>query len=233
MLRRIFPYIFYSVLSILCVLLQSQLFIHLEIFHAVPDLVLLVVVFAGLRSDWRSGIILGIVMGFWPDLLNSAYFGLDMIVYAVIGGCCGTLGSKFPSRGYESNFFLAVAASIVCGILTLTVFNLVGADISFWQSFGGTVLPMTFYNALLVFICLPLFWLFHKSQSHRGVIDFHMHEGNTRRPKSSSKTKGRWSLPHVEIKFPNWKNNGNRRQRQKTRQRRKNTSYKRRVRSSR
>lgn len=172
MMRFIVPYALYSLLALVCIFLQSAVFVHLQIFHAVPDLLLLLVVLSALKSDWKNGIAVGLLLGFWIDLINAAYFGTNMVSYALVGGLFGLLGTKFPHRTYEGYFFSAVAASLISGFLMLMLLSLLGATVPAGQAVGGIILPMTFYTALMAFLGLPLIW-FHRRNNRRklGRID--------------------------------------------------------------
>ena len=172
MRRYIVPYLIYSGAALLCVFLQSAFFSYLQIFHTKPDLLLLLVVLGGLKSDWKNGFAGGILLGFWIDLLNGGYFGTNMVVYSLLGMVCGVLGKRFPDRTYEGYFFTAVAASLCAGFLHLTVFQIIGAGFPLWQTVIGTVLPMTFYTSLIAFFCLPFIFFYRRRKGSKiGRID--------------------------------------------------------------
>lgn len=172
MRRYIIPYLIYSAAALVCIFLQSEVFAYLQIFNAKPDLLLLLVVMSGLKSDWKNGFAAGIVLGFWIDLLNGGYFGTNMVVYSIIGMICGLVGKRFPDRTYEGYFFTAVAATICDGFLNLFAFQIVGAKMPVWQTIIGTILPMTFYTSLIAFICLPLVFLYRRHKGRKiGRID--------------------------------------------------------------
>lgn len=172
MIRLVVPYLIYSAVALICIFLQSELFSCIEIFNAKPDLLILLVVLSGLKSDWKNGIAAGLVLGFWLDLWTGGYFGMNMVVYGLIGGACGVLGTRFPDRTYEGYFFTIVAMTLFAGFLSLTVFNLLGADMPIGQSIAGIIFPMTFYTALISFLCLPLVWVYRRINGRKiGRID--------------------------------------------------------------
>ena len=172
MIRFVVPYLLYSAIALVCVFLQSQLFSHLQIFNAKPDLLLLVLVMSALKSDWKNGVAVGLLLGFWIDLLNAAFFGTNIIVYGLVGAICGLIGTRFPDRTYEGYFFTAVGASLLSGFLTLLVFQLAGAAPLVGQSVFGIIFPMTFYTSLIAFLGLPLIFLYRRRKGRKiGRID--------------------------------------------------------------
>ena len=168
MIRYVVPYFLYSLAALICIILQSEVFVHLQIFHARPDLLLLLVVMSAMKSDWKNGIAVGLLLGFWIDLMNAAYFGSNMVVYGLVGAAFGLLGTKFPHRTYEGYFFSAVAGSLMSGILMLMVLLLLGSPIPVGNTIGGIILPMTFYTSLIAFLGLPLIW-FHRQNNRRKI----------------------------------------------------------------
>ena len=172
MIRFVVPYILYSAIALVCIFLQSQLFSHVQIFNAKPDLLLLVLVMSSLKSDWKNGAAVGLLLGFWIDLVNAAFFGTNMVVYALVGTVCGLVGERFPNRTYEGYFFSVVVASLLSGFMTLAVFQMVGADLPTGQTIFGTIIPMTFYTSLLAFLGLPLIFLYRRGRGRQiGRID--------------------------------------------------------------
>ena len=168
MIRYVVPYLLYSLAALICIFLQSEVFVHLQIFHARPDLLLLLVVMSAMKSDWKNGIAVGLLLGFWIDLMNAAYFGSNMVVYGLVGAVFGLLGTKFPHRTYEGYFFSAVAGSLMSGILMLMVLRLLGSPIPVGSTIGGIILPMTFYTSFIAFLGLPLIW-FHRRNNRRKI----------------------------------------------------------------
>ncbi|MBQ1251990.1 MAG: rod shape-determining protein MreD [Firmicutes bacterium] len=172
MSRFVVPYLLYSIAALVCIFLQQEVFVHLQIFHAKPDLLLLLVVMSALKTDWKNGVAVGLLLGFWIDLMNAAYFGTNMVVYGLVGAAFGALGTRFPHRTYEGYFFTAVAGTLLSGLLMLATLNMLGMPIKAVPTIGGIILPMTFYNAILAFLGLPLVW-FHRQNNRRklGRID--------------------------------------------------------------
>ena len=103
--------------------LQASLFSHLAVQGVVPDLVLLVVVAAGLAFGSEQGLVLGFGAGLLLDLAPPAdhvagRWALALLVVGYVAGRLGTTGRPRPAQ------WLPVAAA--CSFVGTSVFALTG-----------------------------------------------------------------------------------------------------------
>ncbi len=161
MKRWLTPYLIYSLVILGAIFLQSQVFPAIKIFGVVPDLLLILVIVNAINTDFGVGVLVGVLAGFLEDYLMGAYFGVNIIAMAALGGVFGFLRGKLHLQTFFAHFFSVFFGTIGAGTLYLLLFSLVGADISIVQNFFAIVIPMTFYNLLVLLVFGPLVFFLH------------------------------------------------------------------------
>ncbi|KGN39142.1 rod shape-determining protein MreD [Knoellia subterranea KCTC 19937] len=109
-----------------------------------PDLVLVVVASAGLRSGWQAGLVTGLVGGWVLDLLppGSTVLGTQALLYAVCGLLVGL--ARRPGR-VSVVWVVAVvgAAAVGCEVVRSLVALASGVPVDPWGSVGRVVATAT------------------------------------------------------------------------------------------
>lgn len=172
MMLYIIPYLFYSLLALLGIFLQGEFFSFIPIFGVKPDLLLIIALLAGLHTGEKNGAVAGAIVGFWADLLIAGYFGIHILVYALIGFLAGAIKNKKIFKTYPGYFFVILLASLASGILFVVGYTLVGANYGFWQSIFAVTIPYTLYNCILVVIFFPAIFIYRRYHGLRiGYVD--------------------------------------------------------------
>lgn len=147
-------------LCALALVLQATLLQGVAIFKVVPDLSLIVLLFASLKNGSMTGQVAGFASGLIQDFISSAPLGFNALIRTAIGFGFGALSGKlFIDRIIFPFLFGAVASlakALLIGLLSL-IFpeQIMGYDLGdkvFWIEMG--------YNAALsplVFFLLGLF----------------------------------------------------------------------------
>ncbi len=161
MMRPLMPYIIYSLVTLGAIFLQTQFFSSLEIFGVKPDLLIIFIIVNAIKTDIGTGVLVGVLAGFIEDYLIGSYFGLNILVLGALGGVFGYLKDKIHLNTFFAHFFSVFAGTMGAGFLYALLLLIVGGNVSLWQSFVGIVIPMTFYNLLVLLIGGPLFYVIH------------------------------------------------------------------------
>lgn len=75
-----------------------------------PDLILILVVWAGLRMTPAAGILFAFVSGILVDFLSGSPAGLFALIYCLVFVCCGYVNANFDMQtllGYLLTLFVA------------------------------------------------------------------------------------------------------------------------------
>ena len=142
-------------LVVLAVVLQATVLARLPLPGAAPDLVLAVVVAAGLVEGSRTGMLLGLAAGLLTDLTGDAELGRLALVYVVVGYLAGLLqddvGGSPLVPAAVTGALAAVAVLLYAGEgVLLSDPRITGGAL--WRSLAST-LP---YCAVLAMVVFPL-----------------------------------------------------------------------------
>ena len=84
-----------------------------------PDTLMVFVIFFGLFSGIRLGTEAGLVCGFIKDVLGVGVFGLNILVFGLIGLICGALTDKVYKENIITQFSIVFMASLIVSGLHL------------------------------------------------------------------------------------------------------------------
>ena len=122
--------------------------------HWFPDIVLLVVVFAGTFEGWREAIMIGLAAGFLRGSMSLNTFFLDIFLFPAVGIISSTSARMFYRNNPLTQIF-AVSVSILVVITSQCLYlNALSAnDIN-----PFFVLGKSWQNVLATIITAPLFF---------------------------------------------------------------------------
>ena len=100
-------------LLVLAFVLQSTWVHHLQIGEVLPDLVLMVVVFAALLSGHLEATVLGFLAGFCQDAYTPADLGLNALAKSVVGFAVGAGRTGLMVEAVQVQVAVLMAAVLV------------------------------------------------------------------------------------------------------------------------
>lgn len=124
MVKNIF---FASLFIIAASLLQSTLLAKIAVFHAVPDLALLILVYVSYVNGMMKGQSTGFIGGLFLDFISAGPLGLNAFLRTIIGALVGLFKGNF----YLDYFFLPMilcASSTVIKAVLVFLLHLLFAD---------------------------------------------------------------------------------------------------------
>jgi len=138
------------------VLIQATFSTVLSIKGIYPDLCFILACVIGFRSGEYKGLMIGLTVGLFQDLLTPGGIGLNMILKGLAGGLAGVTTHTFSTVTSPAVLLVTFALSLGCGLASLVVaYPVVDAPILFHALSSG-LLPQGLYNSLLT---LGIFWL--------------------------------------------------------------------------
>lgn len=140
--------------------LQISVVADLRVAGAIGDLMLVVVVAAGLTGGADRGATYGFAAGVAYDLVLDTPFGLSALTYAVIGYAVGLAASVLVRTSGWWPVALAALAGAVQAVLYTSLGNLIGVAYPFGDV-PAIAMVMAAVAALLVTPAVRLLWWAH------------------------------------------------------------------------
>jgi rod shape-determining protein MreD len=146
-----------TLLSALFAALQSTLLAKIAIFHAVPDLALLVIIWTGYSRGVLSGEITGFIVGLFIDMLSESPLGMHAFAFTALGAASGLLYKNLTLNTVFLPALLALAATLAKALIFFllsiffgtTVHHYVLASPTLWVEMGFNVVLAPFLFTLM------------------------------------------------------------------------------------
>lgn len=142
------------------IVLQVSLVSELRFFGAMGDLVLVVVVAAGITGGADRGATYGFAAGLAFDLLVDSPFGLTALTYALVGYGVGVLATMLQRTSGWWPVVLAAGAGVAQAVLFTCIGNLIGVDYPFGEV-PTIALALALVAAVLVLPLERALWWVH------------------------------------------------------------------------
>jgi rod shape-determining protein MreD len=157
---RRWPVLRAAAVLVAALLLQITLVSDLRVAGAVGDLLLVVVVAAGLTGGADRGVTYGFAAGLLYDLALDTPFGLTALTYALVGYAVGLAGSALV----RTSGWWPVGVAAVAGLVQATLYTSLGNMLGTAYRFGhlpAIALVMAGWCAVLVLPLIRVTWWAH------------------------------------------------------------------------
>ena len=134
---------------------ETAILSHFHLLPALPDLILILVVYIALYNGTTAGVVTGFCSGFIFDFLSLAPLGLHSFMFTVVGFLYGMLYRKYNVQRIVFPLFLAFSATLLKAGLLFALRFLFGQSI---QVYNMTSLSFWF-EAVFNTIAAPLFFV--------------------------------------------------------------------------
>ena len=136
--------------------IQSNFFTWFTIAGIEPNLFVIFVLFIGLFAGKKLGLILGIIFGFYIDVIMGRQIGISGIMLGVVG-LLGEYLDKSFSKESRLTIMLMMAGSTIIYEVGCYIFNIITLGVSVEIiSFIKILLIEVLYNLIIAVIIYPL-----------------------------------------------------------------------------
>lgn len=142
---------------ILVAVIQATLLGNFRLFYAMPDLLLIMVVFYSLLKDKKAGVFFGMWSGFIKDILSGSIFGINLFSFTL---CSYFLGNQ-NKRLYIENKITHIAVTFLCALI-ISLLNFIFLrlnmnNIPFFYYLLVFTLPYCIYNSIFAALLANIF----------------------------------------------------------------------------
>lgn len=149
---------------VLCAaLIESVILANIMFLPAVPDLVLLCVLFISIHNGRLMGEATGFISGLILDFLSAAPFGLNCLYRTVLGYVGGLFAKTISTEGFFIPMLLGLSASVLKVVSLWLISFLFPASSLAFSPFTWTVLFEIGLNTILAPFMFKFLSLFKKS----------------------------------------------------------------------
>ncbi len=149
-----------ALVVVVALVLQISVVADLRVAGAVGDLMLVVVVAAGLTGGADRGATYGFAAGVLYDLVLDTPFGLSALTYALVGYAVGLVAAVLMRTSGWWPLVVAAAAAGVQAVLYTSLGNLIGVAYPFGEV-PAIALVLAVVAALLVTPAMRVLWWVH------------------------------------------------------------------------
>lgn len=155
-MKKVLAVLFLIISFFVIYFLQSNFFTWFTIAGIQPNLFVIFILFIGLFAGKKLGLIFGILLGFYIDIVIGRRVGITAIILGLIG-LIGEILDKNFSKESRVTIMLMMAGSTVIFELGSYVFNVITLDMNLEiVSFIKILLIEVIYNIIIVIIIYPL-----------------------------------------------------------------------------
>ncbi len=156
---------FFLLITIIA-LIETSILSNMYFLPAMPDLMLLVLLFISIKNGSLTGEITGFSSGLVIDFFSVSPFGLNSLVRTIIGYILGLLHISIEVSGFFIPLLLGFVATLIKAVILLIISFFYTEQIVLYSIFSATLWSECLLNALfapIVFKFLSFFKIFSSS----------------------------------------------------------------------
>lgn len=149
------------------VLAQATFSAFLSVNGIQPDLCFVLACVMGFLAGEYKGLMIGLAVGLFQDLLAPGGIGLNIILKGLAGALAGITTHTISTVTGPAVLLISLALSLGCGLASLVVAYPVVDAFVLLYAFPSVLVPQGLYNSILT---LGVFWLTNKSGRSTDMI---------------------------------------------------------------
>lgn len=161
--------VYWGALVVITALVQTTWLDALRVEGVLPDLILLLIVYAAIAAGEESAMAIGVLGGIYQDVAGDAVLGHYVLCNAVVGYAAGKLARRLLSEHPAVKVALTFGAALLHGVLFTAVSYVQDPNLMVMRTIFSSVVPGAFYTALMTpFVFFLISWLFREKRRVQG-----------------------------------------------------------------
>lgn len=153
-----------STIIILCAaLIESAVLANITVLPAVPDLVLICVLYFSIENGKLMGESTGFISGVFLDFLSACPFGLNCLLRTILGFIGGIFNKTLNTDGFFIPALLGFCATIIKALLLWFISFLYPSSVVAYNPFTLSFLFEVLFNTILTPVLFKFLGLFHNT----------------------------------------------------------------------
>lgn len=154
--RTLVKILLMAVLVFILTVLQTTVVRGIEIFHVIPNLLLIAVVCYGLLHDDYSTLAVGVVCGLLLDINGGRVVGMNTLLCTIVAYLCIYVsGSLYSNNSFVAMLFVLIF-SVFYELIVYVFYFAVWGHGGFLYAVFCKILPAGIYNSLVTIVLYPL-----------------------------------------------------------------------------
>lgn len=155
-MKKFISVVLLLVVFLIIYLLQANFFSWFTIASIKPNLFIIYILFIGLFAGKKLGLVLGILFGFFIDVVIGRQIGISGIMLGIIGLIGEYLDKNF-SKESRITIMIMIACSTIIYEVGCYIFNIITLEMNIEiMSFARILLIEVIYNLLITIIIYPI-----------------------------------------------------------------------------
>ena len=144
------------ILILLLTVLQTTVLRGIEIFHVIPNLLMVTVVCYSLLKGDYSALAVGVACGFILDITGGRMVGMNALLCALVAYFCICISGSLFNHNIPVAMLFVLMLSIPYELIMYIFYFAIWGEGEFWFAFFCKILPASIYNALATVLLCPL-----------------------------------------------------------------------------
>ncbi len=158
--KPIFRYLLTAVLVFVLIVLQTTVIRGIEVFHVVPNLLVVMVVCYSLLHEDYSALVVGAICGLLLDIHGGRSVGMNALLCTLLAYLCVCVSGNLYNNNSLVAMVFVLFLSIAYELIIYIFYFAIWGHGSFVYALLYKILPGAVYNSLVTILLYPLVrWL--------------------------------------------------------------------------
>ena len=139
-------------------LLETTVFKNTAVFHAAPNILLIITVSTGFMRGKKAGIVTGFISGFLYDAVFGSIIGLHALLFVLAGYVAGIFYKVFFDNNLRVPLTLVTVTDLAFNLILYFIFFFLRGRTAFFSYLLQRILPEAVFTFIITFFLYKLLY---------------------------------------------------------------------------